>query len=66
MLAGLSDHQKERLKGLAEELDARKELKQAAEDDKAVSAFQGSVDKQLTIDQRALDTPFSTIMIPTQ
>ena len=57
-LAGLSDQQKERLKGLAEELDARKELKQAAEDDKAVSAFQGSVDKQLTIDQRALDTPF--------
>jgi len=38
-LAGLSDQQKERLKGLAEELDARKELKQAAEDDKAVSAF---------------------------
>lgn len=56
-LADLSDQQKDRLKGLAEELDARKALQKANEDDKVVSAFQGSVDKQLTIDQRALDAP---------
>ena len=57
-LAGLNDQQKERLKGLAEELDKRKQLKQANEDDKTVREFQGNVDHQLTIDQRALDTPF--------
>ena len=57
-LIGLNDQQKERLKGLAEELDKRKQLKQANEDDKSVREFQGSVDHQLTIDQRALDTPF--------
>ena len=57
-LAELNDQQKERLKGLAEELDKRKLLKQANEDDKTVREFQGSVDHQLTIDQRALDAPF--------
>ena len=56
-LADLSDQQKERLRGLAEELDVRKQLKQATEDDKEVAEFQGSVDKQMTIDQRALDAP---------
>lgn len=58
-LSSLSDQQKERLKGLAEELDARKALKKAIEDDKVVAAFQGSVDKQLTIDQRTLDAPLN-------
>ena len=57
-LAGLNDQQKERLKGLAEELDKRKELKQAGEDDKAVRDFKGNVDQQLTLDQRGLDSPF--------
>lgn len=57
-LIGLNDQQKERLKGLAEELDKRKQLKQANEDDKTVREFQGSVDHQLKIDQRALDAPF--------
>ncbi|VVN73956.1 phage tail tape measure protein [Pseudomonas fluorescens] len=57
-LAGLNNQQKERLKGLAEELDKRRLLKQVNEDDKTVREFQGSVDHQLTIDQRALDAPF--------
>jgi lambda family phage tail tape measure protein len=57
-LAGLNDQQKERLKDLAEELDQRKKLKQANEDDKAVSDFKGNVSQQLTIDQRGLDAPF--------
>ena len=38
-LADLSDQQKERLKGLAEELDRRKELKQANEDAAKLNAF---------------------------
>lgn len=57
-LSGLNDQQKERLKGLAEELDKRKQLKQANEDDKAVNEFKGNVDKQLNIDQRGLDVDF--------
>jgi lambda family phage tail tape measure protein len=57
-LTNLSNQQKERLKGLAEELDQRKLLKQANEDDGNVQKFQSSIDHQLTIDQRALDAPF--------
>jgi lambda family phage tail tape measure protein len=57
-LTNLSNQQKERLKGLAEELDKRKLLKQSNEDDGNVQKFQSSVDHQLTIDQRALDAPF--------
>lgn len=56
-LQGLSEKQQERLKGLAAELDQLKKLKQAKEDDKAVAAFGASVNRQLTIDQRALDAP---------
>lgn len=56
-LQGLSEKQQERLKGLAAELDQLKKLKQAKEDDKAVAAFDASVNRQLTIDQRALDAP---------
>lgn len=56
-LTGLSAKQQERLKGLAAELDQLKKLKLAKEDDKAVAAFGASVDRQLTIDQRALDAP---------
>ncbi|NBA95503.1 phage tail tape measure C-terminal domain-containing protein [Pseudomonas sp. R5(2019)] len=57
-LAGLNDQQKERLKGLAEELDKRTKLQQANKDDKDVREFQYSVDQQLTIDQRGLDSTF--------
>ncbi|HGY9636446.1 TPA: phage tail tape measure C-terminal domain-containing protein [Pseudomonas putida] len=56
-LTGLSAKQQERLKGLAAELDQLKKLKQAKEDDKAVSEFGASVKRQLDIDQRALDAP---------
>lgn len=56
-LKGLSEKQQERLKGLAAELDQLKKLKQAKEDDKAVSEFGASVNRQLNIDQRALDAP---------
>lgn len=56
-LTGLSAKQQERLKGLAAELDQLKMLKQAKEDDKAVSEFGASVKRQLDIDQRALDAP---------
>lgn len=56
-LTGLSAKQQERLKGLAAELDQLKKLKQAKEDDKAVSEFGASVKRQLNIDQRALDAP---------
>ncbi|RRV58481.1 phage tail tape measure protein [Pseudomonas sp. p99-361] len=56
-LTGLSTKQQERLKGLAAELDQLKKLKQAKEDDKAVSEFDSSVKRQLNIDQRALDAP---------
>ena len=56
-LQGLSEKQQERLKGLAAELDQLKKLKQAKEDDKAVSEFGASVKRQLDIDQRALDAP---------
>lgn len=56
-LQGLSEKQQERLRGLAAELDQLKKLKQAKEDDKAVAAFGASVNRQLTIDQRALDAP---------
>lgn len=56
-LTGLSVKQQERLKGLAAELDQLKKLKQAKEDDKAVSEFGASVKRQLDIDQRALDAP---------
>jgi len=56
-LTGLSAKQQERLKGLAAELDQLKRLKQAKEDDKAVSEFDSSVKRQLNIDQRALDAP---------
>ncbi|AYN09536.1 phage tail tape measure C-terminal domain-containing protein [Pseudomonas putida] len=56
-LTGLSAKQQERLKGLAAELDQLKRLKQAKEDDKAVSEFGASVKRQLDIDQRALDAP---------
>ncbi|MBI6886451.1 phage tail tape measure C-terminal domain-containing protein [Pseudomonas putida] len=56
-LTGLSAKQQERLKGLAAELDQLKKLKQAKEDDKAVSEFGASVNRQLDIDQRALDAP---------
>lgn len=53
----LNSKQRERLEGLAAELDVRKKLKQANEDDKVVTEFKGSVDRQLSIDQRALDAP---------
>lgn len=56
-LTGLSTKQQERLKSLAAELDQLKKLKQAKEDDKAVSEFGASVKRQLDIDQRALDAP---------
>ncbi|MGA4455351.1 phage tail tape measure C-terminal domain-containing protein [Pseudomonas fortuita] len=56
-LTGLSAKQQERLKGLADELDQLKKLKQAKEDDKEVAGFGASVDRQLDIDQRALDAP---------
>lgn len=56
-LTGLTAKQQERLKGLAAELDQLKKLKQAKEDDKAVSEFGASVKRQLDIDQRALDAP---------
>lgn len=56
-LTGLSAKQQERLKGLAAELDQLKKLKQAKEDDKAVSEFGASVKRELDIDQRALDAP---------
>ena len=56
-LQGLSEQRKELLSQLAEELDRLKKLKQANEDDKAVRGFQFSTDRQLDIDQRALDTP---------
>lgn len=56
-LTGLSAKQQERLKGLAAELEQLKKLKQAKEDDKAVSEFGASVKRQLDIDQRALDAP---------
>ncbi|AUA31714.1 tail tape measure protein [Pseudomonas sp. SGAir0191] len=56
-MTGLSAKQQERLKGLAAELDQLKKLKQAKEDDKAVSEFGASVKRQLDIDQRALDAP---------
>lgn len=56
-LTGLSAKQQERLKDLAAELDQLKKLKQAKEDDKAVSEFGASVKRQLDIDQRALDAP---------
>lgn len=57
-LVGINDKQKERLKGLADELDALKKIKQEKEDDKTVSSFGASTDRQLAIDQRALDAPF--------
>lgn len=56
-LAGLSAKQQERLKGLADELDQLKKLKQAKEDDKEVAGFGASVNRQLDIDQRGLDSP---------
>ncbi|EKT4477471.1 tail tape measure protein [Pseudomonas putida] len=56
-LTGLTAKQQERLKGLAAELDQLKKLKQAKEDDKAVAGFDASVNRQLDIDQRALDAP---------
>lgn len=56
-LTGLSAKQQERLKGLADELDQLKKLKQAKEDDKEVAGFGASVNRQLDIDQRALDAP---------
>ncbi|MBH3451303.1 tail tape measure protein [Pseudomonas putida] len=56
-LTGLSAKQQERLKGLAAELDQLKKLKQAKEDDKEVAGFGASVNRQLDIDQRALDAP---------
>ncbi|PTV57978.1 phage tail tape measure C-terminal domain-containing protein [Pseudomonas putida] len=56
-LTGLTAKQQERLKALAAELDQLKKLKQAKEDDKAVSEFGASVKRQLNIDQRALDAP---------
>lgn len=56
-LAGLSAKQQERLKGLAAELDQLKKLKQAKEDDKEVAGFDASVNRQLDIDQRALNSP---------
>lgn len=56
-LKGLSAKQQERLKGLADELDQLKKLKQAKEDDKEVAGFGASVNRQLDIDQRALDAP---------
>ena len=58
-LVGINAEQQKRLVALAQELDARKQLKQAAEDDKAVNAFQSKVDQQLTIDQRGLDVDFA-------
>lgn len=57
-LSGLNDLQKERLKGLAEELDKRIQLQQANKDDKDVKEFKYNVDQQLTIDQRGLDSTF--------
>ncbi len=56
-LTGLSAKQQERLKGLAAELDQLKKLKQAKEDDKEVAGFDASVNRQLDIDQRALNSP---------
>ncbi|WP_256222026.1 phage tail tape measure protein [Pseudomonas sp. NBRC 111127] len=56
-LEGVNAQQRKRLEGLAAELDALKKLKQAKEDDKAVSEFGASVKRQLDIDQRALDAP---------
>ncbi|MBH3469719.1 phage tail tape measure protein [Pseudomonas putida] len=56
-LTGLSAKQQERLKGLATELDQLKKLKQAKEDDKEVAGFDASVNRQLDIDQRALNSP---------
>ncbi|MEX0296550.1 phage tail tape measure protein [Pseudomonas putida] len=56
-LTGLSATQQERLKGLAAELDQLKKLKQAKEDDKEVAGFDASVNRQLDIDQRALNSP---------
>ncbi|AGN83338.1 phage tail tape measure protein [Pseudomonas putida] len=56
-LTGLSAKQQERLKGLADELDQLKKLKQAKEDDKEVAGFGASVNRQLDIDQRGLDSP---------
>ncbi len=51
-LAGLSDQHKERLKGLAEELDKRKELKQANEDAAKLAAFGANLkDSNQTIKQ---------------
>lgn len=56
-LTGLSAKQQERLKGLAAELDQLKKLKQAKEDDKEVAGFDASVNRQLDIDQRGLNSP---------
>ncbi|HDS0941429.1 TPA: tape measure protein [Pseudomonas putida] len=53
----LNSKQRKHLEGLAAELDARKKLKQANEDDKIVKEFQASVNRQQTIDQRELDAP---------
>lgn len=53
----LDSKQRKRLEGLAAELDARKKLKQANEDDKVVKEFKASVDRQQTLDQRELDAP---------
>ncbi|CAI8770079.1 phage tail tape measure C-terminal domain-containing protein [Pseudomonas serbica] len=57
-LSDLNDLQKERLKGLAEELDKRIQLQQANKDDQDVKGFKFNVDQQLTIDQRGLDSTF--------
>lgn len=56
-LTGINDKQAERLKGLAAELDVLKKIKQQNEDDKAVTSFGLSVNKQLDIDGRELRSP---------
>lgn len=56
-LVGINAKQQDRLKALAAELDCLQKLKQAREDDRAVAGFDASVNRQLDIDQRALDAP---------